>query len=142
MPSKPRSAPVPLHEEERKESTLELVRGIANDTTTLVRKELELARIEIVEAIVARVKAIGALGGAGVCGLIAVLFGGAAGAAALSNVVPVWAALLIVMGAFFGIAGMAAMMGIVRMKSPPLAPKETERTIEEDVRWAREALKR
>ena len=142
MPSKPRSAPVPLHEEEREQSTLELVRGIANDTTTLVRKELELARIEIVEAVVARVKAIGALGGAGVCALFAVLFGGAAGAAALSNVVPVWAALLIVMGAFFGVAGMAALMGIVRMKTPPLAPKETERTIEEDVRWAKEALKR
>ena len=142
MASKPRSAPVPLHEDERQQSTLELVRGIATDTTTLVRKELELARIEIVEAIVARVKAIGALGGAGVCGLIAVLFGGAAGAAALSYVVPVWAALLIVMGAFFVIAGIAAMMGIVRMKSPPLAPKETERTIEEDVRWAKEALKR
>jgi Putative Actinobacterial Holin-X, holin superfamily III len=142
MASKPRSAPTPLHEEERQQSTLELVRGIANDTTTLVRKELELARIEIVDAILARVKAIGALGGAGVCGLIAVVFAGAAGAAALSNVVPVWAALLIVMGAFFVIAGMAATMGVVRMKSPPLAPRETERTIEEDVRWAREALKR
>ena len=87
-------------------------------------------------------KAIGALGGAGVCGFIAVLFGGAAGAAGLSYVVPVWAALLIVMGAFLSVAGMAAVMGIVRMKSPPLAPKETERTIEEDVRWAKEALKR
>lgn len=142
MASKSASSTVPLHEEERQQSTLELVRGIASDTSTLVRKELELARIEIVEAIVARVKAVGALGGAGVCGLIAILFGGAAGAAALSNVVPMWAALLIVMGAFLGIAGMAAMMGVVKMKSPPLAPKETERTIEEDVRWAKEALKR
>jgi len=142
MATKPHSAPVPLHEEERQQSTLELVRGIANDTTTLVRKELELARIEIVEAVVARVKGIGALGGAGVCGLIAVLFGGAAGAAALSNVMPVWAALLIVMGAFLGIAGAAGVMGIIKMKSPPLAPKETERTIEEDVRWAKEALRR
>jgi Putative Actinobacterial Holin-X, holin superfamily III len=142
MASRSGSSPAPLHEEERQQSTLELVRGIASDTSTLVRKELELARIEIVEAVVARVKGIGALGGAGICGLIAILFGGAAGAAALSNVMPVWAALLIVMGAFLGIAGMAAVMGIVRMKSPPLAPKETERTIEEDVRWAKEALKR
>jgi len=46
------------------------------------------------------------------------------------------------MGAFLGIAGTAAMIGIVRMKSPPLAPKQTERTIEEDVRWAKQALKR
>ena len=60
MAGKPHSSPMPLHEEERQQSTLELVRGIANDTGTLVRKELELARIEIVEAVVARVKAIGA----------------------------------------------------------------------------------
>ena len=142
MATKPRSSPVPLHEEERKESTLELVRGIANDTSTLVRKELELARIEIVEAIVARLKAVGAFGGAGVFGIMGLLFAAAAGAAALSYVVPVWAALLIVMAGLFAIAGAAAMAGIVRMKSPSLVPKETERTIEEDVRWAKEALKR
>ena len=142
MASKPHPSSVPLHEEERQQSTLELVRGIANDTGTLVRKELELARIEIVEAVVARVKAIGALGGAGVFGLMALLFGGAAGAAALALVMPVWAALLIVMGAFMAIAGIAAVKGIVKMKSPPLAPEETERTIKEDVRWAKEALKR
>ena len=142
MASKTRSSPVPLHEEERQQSTLELVRGIANDTSTLVRKELELARVEIVEAIVERLKAVGALGGAGVFGLIALLSGVAAGAAALSYVVPVWAALLIVMGTCGALAGAAAMLGLVKMKSKPLAPKETERTIEEDVRWAKEALKR
>src|SRR5437762_6609393 len=106
MAGKPHSSPMPLHEEERQQSTLELVRGIANDTTTLVRKEFELARIEIVEAVVARVKGIGALGGAGVFGLMALLFGGAAGASALSNVMPVWAALLILLGMFFAIAVM------------------------------------
>ena len=142
MASKSHPSSVPLHEEERQQSTLELVRGIANDTGTLVRKELELARIEIVEAVVARVKAIGALGGAGVLGFMALLFGGAAAAAALALVMPVWAALLIVMGAFMAIAGIAAVTGIVKMKSPPLAPEETERTIKEDVRWAKEALKR
>lgn len=142
MATKPRSTPVPLHEEERQQSTLDLVRGIANDTTTIVRKELELARLEIVEAVVARLKAAGALGGAGMFGLVALLAGVGAGAAALTYVVPVWAALLIVMGACGAVAGMAGVMGIVRMKTPPLAPKETERTIEEDVRWAKQALKR
>lgn len=142
MAAKPGSSPVPLHEDEKQQSTLALVRGIANDTGTLVRKELELARAEIVEAVVARVKAVGALGGAGVFALMGVLFGGAAAAAALSYVVPVWAACLIVMGAFMAMAGMAAMAGIFKMKSPSLAPEETERTIKEDVRWAKEALKR
>jgi hypothetical protein len=130
-----------VHEEEK--STLELVRGIASDTGTLVRKELELARVEIVEAVMARVKAVGALGTAGVCVLFALAFGGFAAATALSLVVPLWAGFLIVMGAFVGIAGIAALIGIMKMKSPPpLAPEETERTIKEDVQWAKEALKR
>jgi hypothetical protein len=138
MASKPRV----LTTSQQEESTLQLVRGIAQDTSTLVRKELELARIEITEAVIARLKAVGALGGAGVCMLLAVLFGGAAGAAALATVMPTWAALLIVMGAFFVTAGMTAMIGVIRMKSPPMAPQETERTIKEDVEWAKEALKR
>ncbi len=142
MASKPRSSPAPLHEEEKQQSTIELVRGIASDTGTLVRKEIELARIEIVEAVVARLKGIGALGGAGVFGLVGLLFGAAAGAAALALVMPVWAALLIMMGAFLGVAGLGAAIGISKMKRPPLAPEETERTIKEDVRWARQALKR
>jgi len=138
MASSPRVSATP-HQEE---STLELVRGIAQDTGTLVRKEIELARIEISEAVLARVKAVGALGGAGVCALLAVLSGAAAGAAGLSNVMPTWAALLIVTGAFFVLTGVAAMIGLRKMKSPPLAPEETERTIKEDVEWAKEALKR
>ena len=138
MATSPRASTTP-HEEE---STFELVRGIAQDTGTLVRKEVELARLEITEAVMARVKAVGALGGAGVCVLLAVISGGAAGAAALSMVMPTWAALLIVMGAFFVIAGVAAMIGLRKMKSPPLTPEETERTIKEDVEWAKEALKR
>jgi hypothetical protein len=143
MASRPRSSTVPLHEEEKNQSTLELVRGIATDTSTLVRKELELARIEIVEGVAARVKAIGALGGAGVCMLFAVLFGGSAAATALGLVMPLWAGFLIVMGAFMGLAGIAVLIGLMKMKSPPpLTPEQTERTIKEDVKWAKEALKR
>jgi sugar phosphate permease len=138
MASRPRASTT-SHQED---STLELLRGIAQDTGTLVRKEVELARIEITEAVTARLKAAGALGTAGVCGLFAVLFGAAAGAAALATTMPTWAALLIVMGAFFFVAGMAGMIGLIKMKSPPMAPEETERTIKEDVEWAKEALKR
>jgi VIT1/CCC1 family predicted Fe2+/Mn2+ transporter len=139
MASRPH--PSTVHEEEK--STLELVRGIAQDTGTLVRKEMELARAEIVEAVMARVKAIGALGAAGVCMIFALIFGGFASATALGLVMPLWAAFLIVTGAFVAIAGIAAVIGILKMKSPPpLAPEETERTIKEDVKWAKQALKR
>ena len=88
-------------------------------------------------------RAGGALGAAGVCVVFVLIFGGFAAATALGLVMPLWAAFLIVTGAFVVVAGIAALIGIMKMKSPPpLTPEETERTIKEDVQWAKEALKR
>jgi len=133
---------ISLNGEEKKQSTMELVRGIATDTGTLVRKEIQLAREEITDAVLARVKAAIALGVAGVLMLMAMLFGAYAGAAGLANVMPVWAAMLVIAGALIFVAGVAALFGKLRMKGPPLAPEETQRTIKEDVEWARGQLKR
>ncbi len=123
-------------------STPELIRAIAGDTATLVRKEVELARQEIVEAVVARVKGVAAFGAAGVMALFAVLFLAVGGALALALVLPVWAAFLIVAGGFLLVAGVAAVFGRFRIKRPPLAPVETKRTVKEDVQWAKAQLRR
>jgi hypothetical protein len=123
-------------------STLQLLRSISGDTVTLVRKEVELARQEIVEALTARAKAAAALAAAGVMGLFILGFLGLAAAAALDNVVRPWASRLIVAGGFLLLAGGVAMFGVGRMKRPPMAPKETKRTVKEDVEWARAQLKR
>ena len=120
----------------------ELVRAIASDTSTLVRKELELAKQELMEAVTARLKAAGAMGAAGVAMLLALAFGGAAAASALDGVVSPWAARLIVAGGFVMIAALAAVMGIARVKSPPMTPEKTVETVKEDVEWAKAQLKR
>lgn len=124
------------------QGTLELIRSIAADTSTLVRKEVELAKQEIKEAIAARVKAVAALAVAGALGLLTLVFLGAAGAWALDGVLRPWAARLVVAGGFLLLAGGAALFGLGRMKRPPLAPEETKRTVKEDVRWAKAQLKR
>ena len=124
------------------QSTLQLVKSIASDTGTLVRKEIELAKQEVLEAIVARAKAAGAFGAAGVFGFLGLAFGCVAAIAALSLVFSAWLAALIVMGSLFGLAGTAAVFGLLRIKSPPMAPTETVRTVKEDVEWARTQLKR
>jgi putative superfamily III holin-X len=134
-----RDVPV-LDAEDR--STIDLVRSMAGDVGTLVRKEVELARQETVEALTARAKAAGALAAAGVVGLIAVVFLGLAAAVALDGVIRPWASRLIVAAAFLLLTLGAALFGIRRMKRPPLAPEETKRTIKEDVEWARAQLKR
>ena len=123
-------------------STLQLVRDIAGDTATLVRKEVELAKQEITEALTARIKGAAAFGAAAVFGLLAVIFLGVTAAVALDIVLVKWLAWLIVGGVFLLLAGGAALFGLRRMKRPPLAPEETMRTVKEDMEWAKAQLKR
>ena len=123
-------------------STPQLVRDIAGDTSALVRKEIELARHEVVEALVARAKAVGALGAAAVMGLYMLLFLAVAGGLALATTMAAWAAFLIVAGAFAVLSLGAVLFAKFRMKTPPIAPEETVRTVKEDVEWAKTQLRR
>ncbi len=123
-------------------STPELLKNVAGDTATLIRKEVELARHEVVEALVARAKAAGALAAGGVMALFAVVFLGIAGGLALATVMAAWAAFLIVAAAFLLLAVGAVLFAKLRMKSPPMAPEETKRTVKEDVEWAKTQLRR
>lgn len=128
----------PPHEQ----STVELIRSIAVDTGTLVKKEVELARQEVTEAVTARIKGVAAMATAGVLGLFALLFLATAGAWALALVMPNWAAWLIVGGVFLLLALSAVLFGKARMRSPSFSPEETKRTVKEDVAWAKQQLKR
>jgi predicted phage tail protein len=123
-------------------STLDIIRSIADDTSTLVRKEAQLAREELLEAVTARVKAVAAFAGAGVFAMLGLVFGGLAGATALARVVPAWAAALIVCGAFFVLAMLGVAFARARISRPSLVPSETVRTIKEDVEWTKQQLKR
>ena len=126
----------------REKSTPELLRAITSDSTELMRKEMELAKQELIEAVVARVESIAALAAIGVLGLMAMIFGALAAASALDNVVAAWLARLIVAGGFLVITGPALLFAMRKMKAPPMAPTETARTLKEDVEWARAQLKR
>lgn len=123
-------------------STVRLVGQVAGDVGTLVKKEVELARQEITEAIMARVKAIAAFVVIGVIALFIIGFLGLSGAAALSQVWPLWLALLTVAAVFILLAVLAGVFGISRLKKPPLKPEKTKQTIKEDVEWAKAQLRR
>ena len=123
-------------------STVRLVGQVAGDVGTLVKKEVELARQEVTEAIGARVKAVAAFLVIGVIALFIVGFLGAAAAAALAQVFPLWLALLMVAGAFLLVAVLGAVLGKSRIKKPPLKPEKTKQTIKEDVEWAKAQLRR
>jgi YihY family inner membrane protein len=123
-------------------STVELLRTIGVDLSTLAKKEVELARQEVMEGLMARAKAAGALAAAAVLGLFVVGFVGLTAAEALDGVMRPWASRLVVAGCFLLLAGVAALFGARRAKRPSLAPQETKRTVKEDVEWAKRQLKR
>ena len=73
-------------------STGEVVRSLTENTQALLRKEIELAKLEITEAMVARGIAIGLAVAGAVLGLFILGFAGVTAATALALVVAPWLA--------------------------------------------------
>lgn len=123
-------------------STPELIRSIAADGGELIRKELELARQEMIEGLGARARAGAVLAVAGASALVGAIFVATAAAWALAIVLPIWAAFGIVAGVMLAMAGGAAFVGLGLMRRAPAPPRETVRTIKEGMGWARTQLRR
>ena len=123
-------------------STIQILMSIADDTRHLLQKEIELARHEIVEALLAKAKAAVALAAAGIIGLMVLVFAGLTAAAALDNVLPPWGSRLVVTGGFALLAIVAVLFGLARLRKPGLMPEETKRTLKEGEEWAIAQLQR
>jgi len=120
-------------------SLADLARQLSNQTTDLVRHEVELAKAEL------RVKGkragIGAsmFGGAGALGVYALGALTAAIIAGIAEALPVWASALIVAAVYGAIGGILALRGKkkVQQATPPL-PEETVQSVKEDVRYTKQ----
>jgi hypothetical protein len=119
-----------------------VITSAIDGTRTLVKKQVELAKIEMTEAVSVRAKGAGMLAAAGVMALYALGFVAAAGSVALALVLPAWAANLIVAAVFVAIAGVLALVGRKAIKNAPTTPEQTQETLKEDARWARQQLAR
>ena len=119
-----------------------LLRSIAADISTLVSKQIELAKQEIGEMVGTRAKAVGVFGAAAVLGLFVIGFLGMAGAEALDLVLPRWAAMLIMAGVFALLAAVAIVAARGWLRSSASKPELTQESLKEDVRWAKQQLKR
>jgi hypothetical protein len=122
---------------------IELVRSLLSDVSLLVRKEAELATLEL-RAKASEAGSAAALLGAGV--VVALLAAGtlvAAGVLGLAVVLPAWAAALIVGVVLLGIAAGLIIRGRARLRAAmPLAPSETLETVQEDIAWMRHETER
>lgn len=116
----------------------EIVGDVAHDLTTLVKQEIELAKTEAKAEAAKAGKGAGLLGGAGAAGYLTLIFLSLALMFLLDSWMDIgWAALIV--GGLWGIAAaVMALTGRKELKSMNPQLETTQRTIKEDVAWAKQ----
>lgn len=113
---------------------------LRDDLDRLVRKEVQLARTELMAKVREAAKAGGVAAAGGALGLVGVILMGWAAGSALANVLPTWLAFLIV-GAVIALSGaglIAAGRSWLERIDP--VPEATMRTLRKDKEWLREKI--
>lgn len=116
----------------------ELVGDIANDLTTLVKQEIELAKTEAKAEAAKAGKGVGLLGGAGIAGHLVLVFVSLTVMFLLDNWMPIEVAALIVTAVWGLVAAVMAAVGRKELKSMNPKLETTQRTLKEDAAWARQ----
>lgn len=115
---------------------------VTEEIRRLFRLEGELAAAEFSDSAAAARKA-GMWGAVtGLFGFLTVIFLSLAGMFALSLVFELWASALITAGIMAVVAGIAMVLMRRQIKEANPVPKRTMQSIQEDMRWAREQMKR
>ena len=116
----------------------ELVAAATKDLSSLIHKEVALAKAEIKTEVVSAGKGAGLFGGAGVTGLFALVFVSVAlafGVAGLFDISVGWG--FLVVGLLFGgAAGILAVLGKGQI-SKVGPPEKTIETVKDDIAWAK-----
>ena len=120
----------------------ELVKQLSDQTTALVRAEVELAKAELSEKGKKAGMGAGMFGGAGLFGVFGFAALTTAIIAALDLAMATWLAALIVAVVYFAIAGIAALMGKKKVsEATPLAPQQAIDTTKADVEVTKARVK-
>ena len=116
----------------------DLLKQLSQETSTLVKQELDLAKAEVAQKGQKAGKGVGMFGAAGVLGFLALGALTAFFIMLLDGAVPNWAAALIVAVVYGAIAGVLALQGKnkVQEATPPV-PEQTVDSVKEDVQWAK-----
>jgi uncharacterized membrane protein YqjE len=115
----------------------DLLGKVTTDLSTLMRKEVELAKVEIKEEATKAGKASGMLAGAGAVGYLVLVFLGLALMFALDSFMPIgWAALItaVLLGI---VAAVLFVLGKKQFAQVNPKPEQTVETLKEDVQWAK-----
>lgn len=116
----------------------QIVGDVATDLSTLVRQELDLAKTEVKQEAGRAGKGAGLLAGAGVAGQLMLVFVSLCLMFVLDNWMPIELAALITAAVWLVVAAVLGAMGRAALKQTNPALPETQRSLKEDARWARQ----
>jgi hypothetical protein len=133
----------PTDNQLRERPTGELLRELSDQTTTLVKQEVELAKAELAEKAGLAGRGAGMFGGAGLFGLGAFAALTVCLVALLATALDhVWLAALIVTAVYAAVAGVLALTGKQKVQeATPAVPEQARDSVKEDVRWAKSRAK-
>lgn len=118
----------------------ELLRDLGDSSRELIKKELQLAKAEVLESVQTARGGATWLGAALVPALMALMALTAALVLLVSRVLAPWAAALVVTGGLFLLAGVLAFVGVRKLKRTQPIPERALAAVREDVEWVRHRL--
>lgn len=124
-----------------RQSAGELVKEISEDFSTLLRKEIELAKQELGGSVNEWIKGGVIAGVVAAVGVFALVFLLLALRDGLTNVLPVWASDLVTAGVLILVGAVSAFVAKRKLKTR-ISTEFTKRTLKEDVEWAKTLAKR
>ena len=116
----------------------ELFAELANETSTLVRQEVQLAKTELTQKVTSAGRDAGMLGAGGALAYAGLLVLLAAVVIGLGELIPLWLSALIVGLIVVGVGYALIQRGLTGLKHLDPAPRETIQTIKEDVDMVKE----
>ena len=114
----------------------QLMKEVTEDMSTLIRKEIELAKQEVGASVSAKLKGAAIIAVAGVLGFFALIFVLLAIRDGFDNFLWTWLADLATAAVLLAIGAAGALMAKKKL-STPLNTELTKQTIKEDVQWAK-----
>jgi hypothetical protein len=114
----------------------QLMKEVTEDLSTLFRKEVDLAKAEVLGGLTEKAKGIAIIAVAGVFGFFALIFLLLAIRDGFDNILPTWLA-DIATGGVLILIGVIAVLVARKKLATPINPELTKKTLKEDVEFAK-----
>lgn len=116
----------------------DLFSELANETSTLVRQEFQLAKTEVTQKATSAAKDIAFIAAGGAVAYIGAIVLAFALVYALAELIPLWVSALIVGLVIAGVGYFLVQRGLTAIKNLDPKPNQTIQTLKEDKEWVKE----